>query len=196
MFIILFFAAAFFVFLNFSCINYFKEADSKFRSSIIQTLIFISAFIFISTELLSLFNAVNSSGIIITWSVLLLLSSILNWIRWDKHFPHMNLSVGVPTDRNAKIINNTLNKFLFYSTCFILIITLTTALVASPNNWDSMTYHLSRVMHWIQNENVNFYPTQIDRQLTQPPFAEYFILHLQLLNGSDRFANIVQWCFF
>lgn len=48
-------------------------------------------------------------------------------------------------------------------------------------------------MHWIQNKNVNFYPTHIQRQLYQPPFAEYVIAHLQILSGSDRFANMVQW---
>lgn len=79
------------------------------------------------------------------------------------------------------------------SVCGIVLLTALTALVAAPNNWDSMTYHLPRVMHWIQNQSVAYYPTHILRQLYQPPGAEYVILHFQILSGGDRFANMVQW---
>lgn len=78
----------------------------------------------------------------------------------------------------------------------ILVIVLTCGLVAwigPPNNWDSMTYHLVRVIHWIQNGNVAFYPTCMPSQLELPPGAEYILLHLQLLSGGDRLANLVQW---
>lgn len=64
--------------------------------------------------------------------------------------------------------------------------------LAPPNTYDSMTYHMSRVAHWIQNESVAFYPTSIERQNEPPPFAEFVILHLQLLSESDRWANSVQ----
>jgi len=75
----------------------------------------------------------------------------------------------------------------------ILATTLLIALVSPPNNWDSMTYHMARVMHWIQNRSVAFYPTGITRQLYSAPWAEYAIMHLQILSGGDRFANLVQW---
>lgn len=67
------------------------------------------------------------------------------------------------------------------------------AVVAPPNNHDSMTYHMSRIMHWMQNGTVAHYPTHIDRQLFQGPMAEFAIMHLQLLVGGDRLANLVQW---
>ena len=76
---------------------------------------------------------------------------------------------------------------------FIAVFTSLTAYVAPPNNWDSMTYHMTRVMHWIQNHDVSHYPTSYPPQLYHPPFAEFVILHLQLLSGGDRFANFVQW---
>ncbi len=68
-----------------------------------------------------------------------------------------------------------------------------TAILAAPNNWDSMTYHLPRVLHWLQNHRVAHYPTANLRQLYQPPFAGYAILNFQILAGGDRFANLVQW---
>ena len=67
------------------------------------------------------------------------------------------------------------------------------ALRAPPNTWDCMSYHMSRVAHWIQNRSVAFYPTHILRQNHQMPWAEFAVMHLQLLSGGDRFANMVQW---
>lgn len=66
-------------------------------------------------------------------------------------------------------------------------------LISPPNNWDSLSYHMSRVMHWIQNGTVAHYPTNILRQLHQNPWAEYAIMHLQVLCDGDRLANSVQW---
>ena len=56
-----------------------------------------------------------------------------------------------------------------------------------------MTYHLPRVMHWIQNQSVAHYPTHIPRQLHFPPGAEYILTHLHILAGNDRLLNLVQW---
>src|SRR6185503_13117846 len=73
-------------------------------------------------------------------------------------------------------------------------VTLAVALVAAPNTWDSMTYHLPRVAHWAANGSVEHYPTSIDRQLWQPPVAEYFVLLAYVgLGGSDRLANLPAW---
>ena len=48
-------------------------------------------------------------------------------------------------------------------------------------------------MHWIQNKSVANYPTHILRQLHQNPWSEFAILHFQILDGGDRFANFIQW---
>ncbi len=70
---------------------------------------------------------------------------------------------------------------------------LFSALAYPPNNWDSMTYHLARVAHWIENRSVAAYPTAIGRQLVYPPGAEYLLLVLQAIAGSDRLAALVQF---
>jgi hypothetical protein len=65
--------------------------------------------------------------------------------------------------------------------------------IAPPNTWDAMNYHMSRIMHWIQNQSLAHYPTSFEPQLYQSPLAELIILHFQILSGGDRFANAVQW---
>ncbi|MGG7036923.1 MAG: ArnT family glycosyltransferase [Flavobacterium sp.] len=78
---------------------------------------------------------------------------------------------------------------------FFIVLLFIQGLLYPPNNWDSLTYHLSRIMYWIGNESVSHFPTNILRHLYQPPFAEYFILHLNLLNGNDYLSNSVQLFF-
>jgi hypothetical protein len=59
----------------------------------------------------------------------------------------------------------------------------------APSNWDSMTYHLARVAHWLQNGSVAPYETGILRQNVLAPGAEYVLLGLQAAARSDRLAN-------
>ena len=74
----------------------------------------------------------------------------------------------------------------------IIAASLVVAVITPPNNWDSLTYHMSRVCQWASHRSVDHYPTNIARQLYQGPFAEFVILHLYLLTGSDVLANAVQ----
>jgi hypothetical protein len=67
------------------------------------------------------------------------------------------------------------------------------AFAAPPNNADSMTYHMPRVMHWIQNQTVAHYPTNILRQLFRPPWSGFAIMQFQVLSDGDQWANLVQW---
>ncbi|MDQ3441291.1 MAG: hypothetical protein M3478_13170, partial [Planctomycetota bacterium] len=76
----------------------------------------------------------------------------------------------------------------------ILAALLVVAIVAPPNTWDAMTYHMSRVAHWSQNGSVATFATHNARQIHMAPGAEFVILHLQILTGGDRLANVVQWC--
>lgn len=62
-----------------------------------------------------------------------------------------------------------------------------------PNNYDSLTYHLTRIEHWVVNKSVAHYPIHVLRQLSLNPGAEYLILQARLLSGGDYFSNSLQW---
>jgi len=74
----------------------------------------------------------------------------------------------------------------------LFLLLLVTAIRYAPTNWDSMTYHLARLVYWIQNRSVDVYPTGIPRQVNLAPGGEYLLLLLQVVAGSDRLANLVQ----
>ncbi len=90
---------------------------------------------------------------------------------------------------------NKIEKVLFF--CVILILTLTfiQGIAYPPNNWDSMTYHMARIPHWISHQSIVHYPTHIVRQLYQPPFSGIVIMHFNILNNGDYFSNSVQLFF-
>jgi len=74
----------------------------------------------------------------------------------------------------------------------IIILVVVSAVAYLPSTHDSMTYHLARVAHWLQNRSVEPYPTNIMRQVVIPPGGDYLLLFLQAISRSDRSANFVQ----
>jgi len=85
------------------------------------------------------------------------------------------------------------SSFAFTGILFLLLISFMTATLSAPNNWDGHSYHLPRVMHWIQNQAIHHYPTEMEKQLIFPPWSEYALAHLHLMWGSDALSNLVQW---
>lgn len=148
------------------------------RKFIIFSSIIFFFLIFLSTEILSQFNILNQLSIRIFWiSVVIISSSVL--IK-KKYFNKIVDQKFRPTPEIFLIL-------------FIFIITFINAIIYAPNTLDAMTYHMTKVMNWMQNENLNFYPTNDLRELILAPFSEYIILHLYLLLGDDYLANLAQW---
>jgi len=137
--------------------------------------------VFISTEVLSLLNSVNAKSVILWWcgTTITSLIIVVKSGFWQRNY--------------KKIILEKESLIGLLTILFFVVVLLLIAILQPPNNWDGMTYHMSRVMHWIQNGNVDYYATHIDRQILLNPFAEYYILHTILLTSNDYFANVVQW---
>ena len=64
---------------------------------------------------------------------------------------------------------------------------------AEPNNFDSQTYHLPRIEHWLQNGSLVHYPAPDYRQNAYGPLAEVLLLHTRVLSNSDDFYLLIQW---
>jgi dolichyl-phosphate-mannose-protein mannosyltransferase len=61
-----------------------------------------------------------------------------------------------------------------------------------PNNWDSMSYHLSRAAAWYQRQRVEYIPTRNERQNAFQPNSEMEILYTFSFVGSDTAAAATQ----
>jgi len=125
------------------------------------------------TELLSAFHLLSYAGVLGAWTISI---AVCFCIPLKKSPP-------APTERtNAQM------RRLLAGVAGILLFTCFTGLISAPSNWDSMCYHLSRVMHWMHDHSVEHFPTNCPYQLYQGPWAEFAMLHFQLLSDGDRFA--------
>lgn len=151
---------------------------SDYRQAFLGAAVCFSLLLAVATELLSLFTAITFPALAVFWGGVALIALLY-----------------LLSKRACLKIQKPLleNLWMLAGIVAVIATTLLIALVAPPNNWDSMTYHMARVVHWIQNGSVAHYPTHITRQLYSAPWAEYAIMHLQILSGGDRFANLVQW---
>ena len=73
----------------------------------------------------------------------------------------------------------------------IMLVVLITALIAPPNNIDSLNYHLPRIVAWMQQHSLADFPTNYCMQLAMPGFMEYLGLNSMILaHGSDWAINL------
>ena len=138
----------------------------------------------LGTEILSLCHAFTFGYVLVFW---ILASGLAGFIVWKNNRREKPPALAFPKTFSG------LDYAFLGSLAFILLIVALTALSSVPNNWDSLTYHMGRVVHWAQNNSVVHYPTHIMRQLWKAPWAEFTITHFYILAGSDRLANLVQW---
>ena len=148
--------------------------------ALIQALLIWGALIVGVTEILSLFRALTPIIDVTVWGGLTLAAWASILLTRGMAMPHERLSIN-PWTRAGWI-----------GTALVLLVIVLVAISSPPNNWDVAIYHGPRIFYWEQFHTIAPFPTHTDRQLYQPPFAEYVMLHLQILSGGDRLANLAQ----
>lgn len=172
-----------------------RAALPSWRRAVLSASVIWGSLLTIITELLSLFSLLTFGWVLALWLVATLVAAAL-YLRLRRGEPWLaafSFRAFSPRALVKRIKAPLSLALLLAGVATILLVVGLIALIAPPNTWDSMTYHMARVVHWIQDQSLAFYPTNIIRQLHQPPWAEYAILHMQLLSGGDYFANSVQW---
>lgn len=138
-----------------------------------------------ATELLSLGGLLRPGPVAGFWAAAALLAGLYVWRYTDKR-------AALAAFRGAGAQLGGARLELLGVTA-VLAVTLLIALAAPPNDPNAMGYHLPRVAQWAQQGSIGHFPASYLAQLFHPPLAEWNILHLQILSGGDRFANLGQW---
>lgn len=163
------------------------------KDILLKTMLTFSVILLLITEVLSAFHLLNFQFVSISWMAISVLSIIYLFLKKERVF---NFAKRIKQYCTGAIQGLTKFELLLLTGAAIILLLIFIQVIAyPPNNWDSMTYHLARVTNWISHGSVAHYPTHIFRQLYQPPFAEFVILHFNMLSGGDYFSNAVQFIF-
>lgn len=154
------------------------------REKILWFLLIFASVLVVSTEFLSYFNLLERKIVISLWILIFLFGFFFYFKNLPKKkFFHL---------KNYFLLN--IESFFFIIPIIIIVsLTFLISLIYPPNTPDGLSYHMPRVMQWIQNKNINFYPTSDTRQLYLGPFSGLVIMHLMFLINSDFLSNLVQW---
>jgi hypothetical protein len=177
------------------------------RLALVRAALIIAGLAEVLVEALSLVHGLTRPGLVITWSVAVPVAGAAALLRRRRdHARRGNgrdrQSDDSPGGERAGLRARIRAKWaalgwierLLGAGLLILVLgELTLALASPPNNYDSQTYHLPKIEHWVAQHGVQFYPTAIQRQITLSPGAEYLLLHLRLLTGGDALYNLLQF---
>lgn len=168
-----------FIFNAFLSIKVFSKYSWRLSFCLsLQLFAFLSWF---CVESLGFFDAIGFRECLVFWSFFTVILIIYNYRQRNK-LPRFDF-----TDFRS-------NKFVF-SIILIFALNFLSGVLYAPNTIDSTVYHLTRIEFWLQHRNINYFATQTDRMLYQPPLAEYMILQLRVLQDSDTFSFVIQWIF-
>ena len=135
------------------------------------------------TWALSPLRAVTRGGLAVAEAVLLGVALAVWWRRGRPRLP----SVG-------RIALDPVTALCLAGLAVLLAYELVVALTAPANNWDSLTYHLSRVFAWMQHGGVYRIPNAPTPRMNEyQPLAEQQILFLFVAVGSGALFALPQY---
>ncbi|WP_186315708.1 hypothetical protein [Catellatospora sichuanensis] len=161
------------------------------RLRVVRFAVGTGAFAVVVVEAAGALGALNGPTIAACWALVLVIMTVMLIRRPGWREPVGR--AGLARLRSGWAAADRVQRLMVVVTGGLILAELAVALLAEPNNFDSQTYHLSRIEHWVAAEDVNFFATAIHRQVTLAPGGEFLLAHLRLLTGSDALYNLVQW---
>jgi 4-amino-4-deoxy-L-arabinose transferase-like glycosyltransferase len=146
-------------------------------------------------EILGLISSVNN--ILLFFIIQLLLGSVFA-ILWRKsgNPPLLSNLNAIRKDLLVLWQNRKYHTLLFIFTGIIVFLWIFNAglvITVPPNTSDSLSTHLARVIHWIQNGSFQPWDTRIIWQVVYPFNAQLQFLYTILFTSSDRLVGFAQY---
>jgi hypothetical protein len=167
-------------------------ATLRFRSAaafLLAAYVLLVAEIVLVVELLSIFGAVRRREVL-ALEGLLLAGAMIALVR-----RRASARVPLPRPRAASL---DLRRHPALTVLLVAVVAalgyeLALAVLTPPNNWDSMSYHLSRAAAWYQHHRVGYVAAHTERENVFAPNGEILILFTFVFAHGDRWAAAWQW---
>lgn len=169
-------------FLMYILIYYHRRKNMV--ESVITAWLFLTGYTWLITEVLSAVNLLNVLAVAIFWG-----GACIGLL-----FYFVRLQIWIEINKFVEDLRNKRYKMGSNLVCAIVFCTLITvmAILRSQNLIDNMFHRLPKIMHWIQNGNVDQFATGTLMELHYAQLVEYMNMHIYLLSGSDRLMSIIQ----
>lgn len=148
--------------------------------------LFASAQVILLTELLSLLGLVRPAGYAVGETLLLAAAGAAWYLRGRPRPPLRRpaLWVGARAHPLVAALAVVVGCAIVYEAVVIFS--------SPPNNWDSLSYHLSRAAGWYQRHRVEYFPAHTARENAFQPNSEMEILYTFVFAGRDTAAAATQ----
>ena len=147
------------------------------------------ALVVLTLQALSPLHAITRPGVTIASAMTALVCHLL----WGKH---RNIGAEIETVR-LWLRDGLASRWsvLLIAGGFVLLVSLSRALLMPPMSWDSLTYHLTFAAHWVQKGSLLRFiaPDQIIENAYLPINGELFASWLMLPFHSDLLVNTVNF---
>ncbi len=165
----------------------FKKMGLKDRLFALVSSVTINVFfVLFINEIRSIGNNLTFTGIVVSWIVILLCQIISIYFLIKKSNAFNDIKDAFKVSKIDLCSINTISALIILIAVFFAIRTV-------PYNWDSMSYHLSRIAHWTQQRSIAHYASHDISQISDPSLAEFIELQIYILCGkTDYLVNLLQ----
>jgi hypothetical protein len=169
-------------------------AAASLRSQSLVTALLATYLAFVAdlglvTWALSPLRAVNRGGLAVAETILLA-AAVGAW--WRRGRPALPCRAALPAVR--RVVSDPVAALFLAGVLVLLAYELVLALTAPANNWDSLTYHLSRVVAWMQHGGLYRIPNAPTPRMNEyQPLAEQQVLYLFVSFGGGALFALPQY---
>lgn len=127
---------------------------------------------------------------LLAWAVLILAIAVCVWVTTGRPRPPLRSTSLLAGSAARDPVVRVLAAVVLVSMVYVLAL----ALLTTPNDWDGLTYHLTRALLWDQQHGIGYVPAGNEPRLNgNPPVAEIGLYFVTLTARSERFAALPQY---
>ena len=151
----------------------------------LSTYVITSALIVLEIEILSAFRAVTEGKVLGAEALVLMVAALT--LRAAKKPARLRFPRSVVTVARGEPLVAVLLAVVVAAMGYELAL----ALLTPPNNWDSLSYHLSRAAAWYQHGGVSYVQSHTERENANPDNAEILVLYTFLFAHDDSLRGLL-----